>query len=149
MKVRLPTGEDLAMGTVICYEIIFPDLVRRFVNAGATVMTTITNDAWFGRTGAPYQHFSMAVLRAVENRVPVVRAANTGISGFIDAKGRILETSGIFTEAVLTRSLVPGTEMTFYTRCGDVFSWLCVIGTFLSIIPLPRSARQSTKPLTQ
>ncbi len=63
------------------------------------MITTVTNDAWFGRTAAPYQHFSMAVFRAVENRVPVARAANTGISGFIDAQGRILDTSGIFTEA--------------------------------------------------
>jgi apolipoprotein N-acyltransferase len=138
MKVRLPAGDAVAIGTVICYEIIFPDLVRRFVNEGAAVMTTVTNDAWFGRTGAPYQHFSMAVLRAVENRVPVARAANTGISGFIDAKGRILDASGIFTEAVLTRALTPGTAKTFYTRHGDVFSWLCVLGTILTVVPQPR-----------
>jgi apolipoprotein N-acyltransferase len=138
MKVRLPAGEEVAMGTVICYEIIFPDLVRRLVNEGATVLTTITNDAWFGRTGAPYQHFSMAVLRAVENRVPVARAANTGISGFIDAQGHIPDASGVFTEAVLTRSLTPGSKKTFYTRYGDVFSWLCVLGTLLAVIPLPR-----------
>jgi len=140
MKVRLPAGDAVAIGTVICYEIIFPDLVRRFVNEGATVITTVTNDAWFGRTGAPYQHFSMAVLRAVENRVPVARAANTGISGFIDAKGRILETSGIFTEAYLTRTLVPGSTKTFYTRYGDVFAWLCVLVTVVVVLPLPRRA---------
>ena len=136
MKVRLPAGNDVAIGTVICYEIIFPDLVRRFVNEGATGMTTVTNDAWFGRTGAPYQHFSMAVLRAVENRVPVARAANTGISGFIDAKGRILDTSGIFTEAVLTRSLTPGAAKTFYTRYGDVFAYLCSLSS-LVLLALP------------
>jgi len=138
MRFRPAAGDDIAVSTVICYEIIFPDLVRRFVNNGATVMTTVTNDAWFGRTGAPYQHFSMAVLRAVENRVPVARAANTGISGFIDAKGRILEASPIFTEAVLTRSFTPGSTKTFYTRYGDVFSWLCVLGTLLAVIPMPR-----------
>ena len=135
------SAKDIPLSTVICYEIIFPDLVRRFVNDGATVMTTITNDAWFGRTGAPYQHFSMAVFRAVENRVPVARAANTGISGFIDAKGHILAASGIFSEAQLTRTLVPGTAKTFYTRHGDVFAWLCVIGSFLAVLPLPRSIR--------
>ena len=97
--------------------------------------------AWFGRTGAPYQHFSMAVLRAVENRVPIARAANTGISGFIDAKGRVLDTSNIFTEAHLTRTLVPAREKTLYTRYGDVFAWLCVIGSFLSVLPLPRPKR--------
>jgi apolipoprotein N-acyltransferase len=115
------------LSTVICYEIIFPDLVRRFVDAGATVITTITNDAWFGRTAAPYQHFSMAVFRAIENRVPVARAANTGISGFIDAQGHILVESEIFTQTHLTRTIIPGSEKTFYTRYGDVFSYLCVL----------------------
>ncbi|MHB8846509.1 MAG: apolipoprotein N-acyltransferase [Nitrospirota bacterium] len=130
--------KNILLSTVICYEIIFPDLVRRFVDRGAAVMTTITNDAWFGRSSAPYQHFAMAVLRAVENRVPVARAANTGVSGFIDAKGRILETSDIFTEAVLTRTLIPGSTRTFYTRYGDVFAWLCLLGTILSVLPLPQ-----------
>ncbi len=114
---------DTKLSTVICYEIIFPDLVRRFVDKGANVITTVTNDAWFGRTAAPYQHFSMAVFRAIENRVPVARAANTGISGFIDAQGHILATSGIFTEAHLTHTIIPGTEKTFYTRYGDLFSY--------------------------
>jgi apolipoprotein N-acyltransferase len=118
---------ETTLSTVICYEIIFPDLVRRFVDRGAVVMTTITNDAWFGRTAAPYQHFSMAVFRAVENRVPVARAANTGVSGFIDSKGNILAASEIFTEAHLTRTIVPGNEKTIYTRYGDIFSYLCVI----------------------
>lgn len=128
------------VSTVICYEIIFPDLVRKFVNEGATVITTITNDAWFGRTAAPFQHFSMAVLRAVENRVPVARAANTGISGFIDAKGNILATSGIFTVARLTHTLTPGFERSFYTRNGDLFSYACVIITLLLLAIKPRSS---------
>lgn len=124
-------SHETAFSTVICYEIIFPDLVRRFVGNGASVIVTITNDAWFGRTAAPSQHFSMAVLRAVENRVPVARAANTGISGFIDAKGRILETSGIFTEDVLTRVLTPGNGKTFYTMHGDVFAYACAVFSLL------------------
>jgi apolipoprotein N-acyltransferase len=133
---------ETKLSTVICYEIIFPDLVRRFVNNGADVMTTVTNDAWFGRTAAPYQHFSMAVLRAVENRVPVARAANTGISGFIDSRGRIMETSGIFTEAVLTRKLTPGSEKTFYTRYGDLFSYACVILSLIMLAKPPRKKPQ-------
>lgn len=136
MKVRRPAGDDVALGTVICYEIIFPDLVRRFVNAGATIMTTITNDAWFGRTSAPSQHFSMVVLRAVENRVPIARAANTGISGFVDAQGRILAASDIFTEAYLVRSLIPTATKSFYTRHGDVFAWLCSLAG-LALLALP------------
>jgi apolipoprotein N-acyltransferase len=126
--MRVPYGRtETKLSTVICYEIIFPDLVRRFVDKGANVITTITNDAWFGKTAAPYQHFSMAVFRAVENRVPVARAANTGISGFIDAQGHILAASGIFIPARLTHSIVPGNEKTFYTRFGDLFAYACVL----------------------
>jgi apolipoprotein N-acyltransferase len=143
-------GRNIPLSTVICYEIIFPDLVRRFVDDGATVMTNITNDAWFGRSGAPYQHFAMAVFRAVENHVPLARAANTGVSGFIDKYGRVLAKSPIFTEAMLVHDLVPGTGKTFYTRHGDVFAWLCTIASLLLLAaPLRRTGRpgaQNRKP---
>ncbi|RJQ42803.1 MAG: apolipoprotein N-acyltransferase [Nitrospiraceae bacterium] len=122
------------IGNLICYEIIFPGLVRNFVDRGANVLVTITNDAWFGRTAAPYQHFSMAVFRAVENRVPVVRAANTGISGFIDSRGRILNKSDIFVEAAMTEKIVPGNERSSYTTYGDLFAYWCVIGTVVLIM---------------
>jgi len=138
VPVRGADGKSVTISTVICYEIIFPDLVRRFVDRGASVITTITNDAWFGKTSAPYQHFTMAVFRAVENRVPVARAANTGISGFIDAKGRILSASPIFTEAYLSQTLTPGSKKTFYTRYGDVFSYLCCLVGILVLVK-PRS----------
>lgn len=127
MMVQNGGTSPVNVSTVICYEIIFPDLVRKFIDRGAGILTTITNDAWFGRSAAPYQHFSMAVFRAVENRVPVARAANTGVSGFIDSKGRILGSTNIFTQAHLTRSLIPGSAKTVYTRFGDVFSYLCLI----------------------
>ena len=119
--------DGIKISVVICYEIIFPHLVRKFVDRGAEVMTTVTNDAWFGRTSAPYQHFAMAVLRAVENHVPVARAANTGISGFIDSNGRILQKSDIFTEAHLTSTVIPSRRRTFYTRHGDLFAYACVL----------------------
>lgn len=122
------------IGNLICYEIIFPGLVRKFAENGADLLVTITNDAWFGRTAAPYQHFSMAVFRAVENRVPVVRAANTGISGFIDSDGRILRQSDIFVKAALTGELAVGNEKSFYAEHGDVFAWLCVTCLVLLLI---------------
>jgi len=122
------------IGNLICYEIVFPGLVREFVDRGANVLVTITNDAWFGRTSAPYQNFSMAVFRAVENRVPVVRSANTGISGFIGPQGRIVNKSEIFVEASLTESVPIGKGKSIYTKVGDVFAWSCMAGSLLMII---------------
>jgi apolipoprotein N-acyltransferase len=122
------------IGNLICYEIIFPGLVRQFVDNGANMLVTITNDAWFGYTAAPYQHFSMAVFRAVENRVPVVRAANTGISGFIDSKGRIMQKSDIFVETIMSREIRTGTEKSFYAEYGDIFAWICIALSILLII---------------
>jgi apolipoprotein N-acyltransferase len=118
----LPRGK---FGVVICFEIIFPDLCRQFVKRGAHFLVTITNDAWFGRTSAPYQHFAQAVFRAVENRVYIARAANTGISGFIDPKGRVLKEGKIFREEAIHDTLHFMNERTFYTEYGDVFAWIC------------------------
>ncbi|HDZ62425.1 MAG TPA: apolipoprotein N-acyltransferase [Nitrospirae bacterium] len=116
----------------ICFEIIFPSLVRKFARNGADLIVTITNDAWFGRSPAPYQHFSMAVFRAVENRMPVVMSANTGISGFIDAKGRIIKTSDLFVEAVLTEDvIIKSFQRSFYSAYGDLFVFLCIISCVL------------------
>jgi apolipoprotein N-acyltransferase len=136
----LPGKEPVVMqtpfakiGDLICYEIIFPGLVRKFIDRGATVLVTITNDAWFGRTSAPYQHFYMSVFRAVENRVPVVRAANTGISGFIDSKGRIINKSDIFKEATLTEEISVGNQKSFYTKHGDLFAYLCIACSALMV----------------
>ena len=115
-------------GVLICYEIIFPDLTRRFVKQGAGFLVNITNDAWFGNTGAPYQHFSMAVVRAIENKRWVARAANTGISGLIAPTGTIEAASTVFTQAFLTGSIRPLQTITFYTRYGDVFALsLCAV----------------------
>jgi apolipoprotein N-acyltransferase len=118
----MPQGK---FGVVICFEIIFPDLCRRFVKEGAEFLVTITNDAWFGKTSAPYQHFSIAVFRAIENHVFIARAANTGITGFIDPLGKILKQGGIFTEEAMSGTIRLMKKKTFYTLHGDVFAWLC------------------------
>jgi apolipoprotein N-acyltransferase len=102
-------------------------LVRRFVKEGAAFLVNITNDAWFGRTSAPYQHLSMVVLRAVENRRFVARAANTGISAIIDASGSIVQQSKLFTPASLAGIILLGKELTFYSRFGDIFALLCTL----------------------
>ena len=120
--VPLKTG-DLSLGILICFEAVFPELARTLVREGANVLVNITNDAWFGMTSAPYQHLSMAVFRAVENKRPMIRAANTGFSAFIGPQGAILSESNLFTEEVLERSLtLSGSSLTFYSRFGDLFA---------------------------
>jgi apolipoprotein N-acyltransferase len=118
----LPQGK---FGVLICFEIIFPDLCRRFVKEGADFLVTITNDAWFGRTSAPRQHLTIATFRAVENRVFIARSANTGISALIDPVGRIVKQGGIFTEETINGTILLSKEKTFYTLYGDVFAWIC------------------------
>jgi len=127
----LPQGK---FGVLICFEIIFPDLCRRFVKGDANFLVTITNDAWFGRTSAPYQHFSMATFRAVENRVFVARAANTGISGFIDPTGKILKKGRIFTEEAMSGTIRLSDLKTFYTLYGDIFAWVCSALSLLLLV---------------
>ncbi|MCK4436632.1 apolipoprotein N-acyltransferase [bacterium] len=125
--------------TLICFEAILPHLVRRLVRRGANFMVNITNDAWFGRTAGPYQHLSMAQLRTVENRIPLVRAANTGISCFIDSFGRtqVLEAEGkqIFVRGVLIKEIVIPETQTFYAKWGDVFVYGCLLLALLSLAP--------------
>ena len=84
-------GSEARFGALICFEDIFPELARAFVREGAEFLIVITNDAWYGKSGAPYQHASSSVFRAIETRVPVVRCANTGYSCFIDSRGRIYD----------------------------------------------------------
>ncbi len=140
-----PSDGKAAFGVVICYEVIFPNLVREFAANGADFMVTITNDAWFGKSAAAYQHFGMVVLRAVENRRAFARAANTGISGFIDPQGRILRASPIFEEATFTGTIPLDRTLTFYTNYGDVFAYACVIITGL-FAWLSRRRAQSRGP---
>lgn len=126
------------MGILICFEGIFPEISREYVRNGAGLLVNITNDAWFGDSSAPYQHLSMTVFRAVENRVPLVRAANTGITAFIDSRGHVQAMSRLFREALLSGSVRLGSERTIYTSYGDIFAWFCcfisLAGTALVIL---------------
>jgi apolipoprotein N-acyltransferase len=127
-------GTDYAVGEVdgrrlavsICYEAIFPDLLREFTARGADLLVNVTNDAWYGRTSAPHQHFAMAVFRAVENGKYLVRAANTGITAVVDPRGRVLERTELFERRALVRDVPIVPDGTFYSRHGDVFAWACL-----------------------
>jgi apolipoprotein N-acyltransferase len=138
LRAVTPFGE---FGTLICYEVIFPGLTRKFFKDGGDFIVTITNDAWFGRTPGPYQHFSFASLRAVENRKPVVRAANTGISGYIDSNGRIKKSTSLFERTVLTEEIKTDSTRTFYSSYGDLFSYLCIVITVILLMNIRRNIR--------
>jgi apolipoprotein N-acyltransferase len=122
------------IGVLICYEIIFPGLSRASSENGADLLANITNDAWYGTTSAPYQHFSMTVFRAVENKRSLVRSANTGISGFIDPVGRINGSTPLFKEAVMTQPMPVIKLKTVYTRFGDIFAMTCLGITIITFI---------------
>lgn len=122
------------IGVQICYEMIFPHLSRRAVQNQADLLVYLSNDAWYGKSSAPYQLFSMAALRAVETRRSVVRAANTGISGFVDPTGRITGRTALFEEATLTADMPVLAKKTIYTRWGDWFPTGCSIWIAVWII---------------
>ena len=103
--------------------------MRRFTASGAELLVNITNDAWYGRTSAPYQHLAMTALRAVENGRYLVRAANTGITAVVDPRGRVLERTNLFEPTVLVRDVPLVTTKTFYARHGDVFAWAALGAT--------------------
>ena len=132
----LPIGGH-PVSTAICYEVVYPDLVRRFVRNGSQLLTTITNDAWFGRTSAPYQHFEQASMRAIENGRYLVRAANTGISGIVDPYGRVIVASRIFEPAVIVGEARFLQSTTVYTRIGDVFAYASSVAT-LALLAVSR-----------
>jgi apolipoprotein N-acyltransferase len=117
----VPSGR---FGVLICYEGIFPDLSRQLAARGANFLVNITNDAWFGDTAAPHQHLSMVTFRAIENRVPIVRVANTGISAIIDVDGHIRWQTPLFAAATRTDTVAWAPRETFYTRHGDLLVWV-------------------------
>jgi apolipoprotein N-acyltransferase len=126
-EYRLVNMGNHPVNAIICFEAVFPDLVRRFVGKGSQVIVNLTNDAWYGDSSAPYQHLAIARLRAVENRRYLLRAANSGISAVIDPAGRIRSSTGLLREAVCDGKFAFLAEKTFYTRYGDVFVFLCAI----------------------
>ncbi len=114
------------IGVLVCYEGIFPEISAEYRGKGAMLLVNITNDAWYGRTSAPYQHLTMAAFRAVENRLYLVRAANTGISAIVDPTGEIISRTGLFERSVLNGRVRLLNYGTFYETYGDVFIYLCV-----------------------
>jgi apolipoprotein N-acyltransferase len=146
----LPVGAGKSMAVLICYEDIFPGLVRDFCRKGPYLLANVTNDAWYGRTSAPFQHAYAALFRAVENRVYLARATNTGYSCVVDPWGRIVSEvrdgggEMLFIPGAATAAAALRRAGSFYTRHGDLFAWLCVglslIATVFSVIRQSKQA---------
>jgi len=144
---RTPLDEDdTRLGTFICYESVFPNEVRQFALNGGTVFVNISNDGWFGPTGAPRQHLNMARMRAVENDRWLLRDTNSGITAVIDSYGRIVAEAprNQRTSLQASYSLVLGT--TFYTRHGDWFPIVCAIITLAGVALRLRKPAEMTQP---
>lgn len=134
------------LGVLICYESVFPNLARSVVKDGAEVLVNITNDAWYGKSSAPYQLLAMAAMRSVETKVPMVRVANTGISAIIEASGNITATTKLFARGTEIERVYWRPERTIYTEIGDLFAALCsaltIIALFLAIFFPRRPAKE-------
>jgi apolipoprotein N-acyltransferase len=122
----IASGDSARVYAMICYESVYPSLVRSFVARGANVMTIVTNDGWYGRTAGPIQHQQFAVLRAIENRRAIARSANTGISCFIDEYGSVDQRTRWYEEASIVGEIPLIETQSFYTRYGDWFAMLCL-----------------------
>ncbi len=123
--VMLPLGSNLA-STAICYEVVYPSLIRQAVEAGSELLTTITNDGWYGQSSAPYQHFAMASMRSIEEGRYLARAANTGISGVVDPYGRIVRQSAIFEQVGLVETVRLKKDRTLYSIIGDAIAYVAI-----------------------
>jgi len=135
--VMLPLRDHLT-STAICYEVVYPSLIREAVEAGSELLTTITNDGWYGHSSAPYQHFAMASMRAIEQGRYLARAANTGISGIVDPYGRVVAQSAIFEQITLVEEVRLLTGRTVYSVIGDVVAYVALALTASALITLKR-----------
>jgi apolipoprotein N-acyltransferase len=133
-EVRLLPWRDERLAVSICFEITFPSEVAEGVRSGATTLVTLTNDAWYGDTSAPWQHFRAARFRAAENHRPVLRAATTGVSGWIDATGRVRSLLGPGERGVLSHRVAGRQELTAYTRAPWVVPVLCWLFAAFAIL---------------
>jgi apolipoprotein N-acyltransferase len=118
---------DSKLGVFICYESIFPDEIRQLAANGAQVFVNISNDGWYGDSGAYAQHLKQARMRAVENKRWLLRDTNTGVTAAIDPYGRVVSTLPRKVRTALEAPYVLSSSTTFYTRHGDWFAYLCAI----------------------
>jgi apolipoprotein N-acyltransferase len=126
--------EGSRFSVAICYEAVYAGIAQTFVTKGSQLLTTITNDAWFGRTSAPYQHFAQASMRAIEEGRYLVRSANTGISGVVDPYGRVIVETRLYEPAVVVAEARFLKAATIYSRLGDLFAYASVVLTLALLV---------------
>lgn len=147
-------GDDIALlpvaghpvTTAICYEVVYPGLARGAVARGSQLLTTITNDAWYGRSSAPWQHFEQASLRAVEQGRFLARSANTGISGIVDPYGRVVARSNLFEQAVVQGEVRLLEGRTVYSRIGDLFAYVLALLALAAVLVAWRTGPPAPAP---
>lgn len=122
-----------ALSALICFEAIFPDLAREFTRRGSELLAVVTNDGWFGRLVGAQQHAELAILRTVENGVPMIRSANNGISFIVDPYGRVLKQTRLFVQTILAGQVPRPTSPTLYRRHGDWFMLVCLLGLVVGL----------------
>ena len=136
-RVTMMPVEGHMVSTAICYEVTYPSQAREAVRNGSEMLTTITNDAWYGESSAPFQHFDMAVMRAIEQGRYLVRSANTGISGIVDPHGRVVVQSPLFETGTWVGEVRWLDGQTVYSRIGDSIAWAsCLVTAGLLLLPL-------------
>ncbi len=140
-RVTMLPVEGHMISTAICYEVTYPWLAREAVRQGSEMLTTVTNDAWYGESSAPFQHFEMAAMRAIEQGRYLARVANTGISGIIDPYGRVLVRTSLFeTAAVVAEARFVQTR-TIYARIGDLAAFISIAIVLLALVVGSRGQR--------
>lgn len=149
---EMPSEDEtrtVRFSVLICFEDVLPDLARRFAEKGAQCLMVVTNDAWFGQSAASYQHLQASVFRAVENAVPVVRAANIGVSCFISCKGKVEDRVrnergyDTYVTGALIRPVLFPSASTFYQRLGFLFPQACLLGLFLAFLVICTARRRA------
>jgi len=118
--------KGIKIGTLICYEDLIPEFSRKFALKGANILINLTNDAWFGRSFAPYEHLLVAIPRAVEKRRYLVRATNTGVSAVVTPVGKVRNKTQIFKKETFTDHVALLYSNTIYMKVGNIFPWLCL-----------------------
>src|SRR5262249_7207784 len=141
-RVELLQAGGARIGSLVCFEAMYPELVRRFTDLGADLLVNVSNDVWFAAAAAARHHLDIASVRAIESRRWLLRATSTGYSAVVDPHGRIVAPSPLDRPAVLTETVRASTCRTPYQRVGDLAAWLAVLAAAAAVVRATRRPAQ-------